>query len=1110
MAAAKAPWALLLTAGVFLITGQSVWLATIFAHSPLRQSGIVLGLAIFNVLLGAALVVTLRWRWMQLRWRMVTLLTWISFLLSCAAIDRHTGEIELFLEMVMGVVMVNAVICECSRRWLGSLCAVSVASFTWLALYWPASPVDWFILMVAIAAAISGRELSERYRRDTEAARRTLEAKIGELAAAERRARQSEGTLKRLIEYAPDVITVNRYSDGRYISVNREFAAHFDAKGAIGRTPLEINLLDRSALKEMLPRLRENGIIRDMAIDFRHRDGTIHPYLTSLILADMDGEKCIVAFGRDISAIKEIERKLRDNEAMMREIFDQSFDPMSVVDAQSGTYVDVNQAFQRFYGLSSKQSIIGSSPERFAPTETLKKIYDLLARDGQIVSQEFDFPDKDGTQVSMLFSVSPMELSARKCLVTTAHDITAIKDAERKLRESEAMQRRIFEVVPDGITIARLSDGTFQSVNDGFVLQFGYTREEAVGKTQIELKLWADRAQGREVMRRLLEDGVITSMELSLRRKDGTIAPFLISAAVTEIRAEQCVVAILRDITELKRAEQELVLAREAALAASKAKSEFLSSMSHEIRTPMNAILGMAQLLQETPLDPDQKKYLDIMAANGDALLDLINGILDLAKIESGRLSLEQAGFDLETVVDRTAETLSVRAHQKGLELLTHVMPDVPLKLIGDRLRVGQVLLNLIGNAIKFTSQGQVLLTVECDQASTVPGHLHFSVSDTGIGIPKDKLDDVFTDFSQADSSTTRQYGGSGLGLAIVRRLVCLMGGRVWVESELGRGSVFHFTAQFQVQSEAPAERPPAIMLSGVRALVVDDNFTNRLILREMLSSRGAEVDEAEDGLAALAHLERAHASGVPYKLMLLDCRMPGMDGFEVAERVKGKAEHSLTVLMLSSDDFTAQPRHVHDSGIDGYLVKPVRRSDLFDAIGSALAAQPSCADTAVMQPRDAKALLDKPPLTPVTQPDLSLNILLADDSKDNRLLIHAYLKNTGYLLDDAEDGAIAVAKLKAGNYDLVLMDMQMPVMDGLEATRTIRAWEQERGLPRTPVLVLTASALDEDVRQALGAGADMHVSKPIKKATLLSAISAILASSLSPHATKGRRDAAA
>ena len=586
--------------------------------------------------------------------------------------------------------------------------------------------------------------------------------------------------------------------------------------------------------------------------------------------------------------------------------------------------------------------------------------------------------------------------------------------------------------------------------------------------------------------------------------------------AANRARLETVNTQIEQEVTirtaELRETGRELVTAREAALDASRAKSEFLSSMSHEIRTPMNAILGMAQLLEETQLNPDQQRYLEIMTSNGDALLDLINGILDLARIESGRLSLEQAEFDLESLVDRTVETLGIRAHQKGLELLANVMPGVPLALIGDRLRVRQVLLNLIGNAVKFTESGQVLLTVERDGESDEPVRLHFSIADTGIGIAKDKLEDVFASFTQADSSTTRQYGGSGLGLAIVRRLVELMGGRVWVESELGRGSVFHFTAHFQVQTGAPREQLPSttVMLSGVRALVVDDNSTNRLILREMLSSRGAEVDEAEDGLTALEHIERARTVGVPFKLVLLDCRMPGMNGFQVAERLKAASEEGLTVLMLSSDDLKVQLTRARELGLDAYLVKPVRRRDLFAAIAAMMIKHAARSKGDAAEHRHTAALVSAEDTAAIPEPGRPLSILLADDSKDNRLLIHAYLKDTDWRLDDAENGAIALTKLKTGNFDLVLMDVQMPVMDGLEATRSIRKWEKERGLSRTPILALTASALDEDVRRTLEAGVDMHVSKPIKKTVLVAAIKKSTQSASVLTIAKNPKDAAA
>jgi two-component system sensor histidine kinase/response regulator len=691
----------------------------------------------------------------------------------------------------------------------------------------------------------------------------------------------------------------------------------------------------------------------------------------------------------------------------------------------------------------------------------------------------------------------------RKVSLRTAE----LEQSRELLRKSEAMIRQLFDAVPDLVTVSRLTDGKFIDVNAEFLKRSGLSREQALATSTLETGQWVRPEERQLFLQRMRTDGHVHELEVDFRFQ-GTVVPYLASSVVVDLDGEPCALGVGHDITRIRESERalheaqhrlraqvaeltavqrDLIAAREAALAASHAKSEFLSSMSHEIRTPMNAILGMAELLEETPLNRGQKKFLGIMRNNGDALLLLINDILDLAKVEAGRLVLERVDFDLEGLTDKVVETLGMRAHAKGLELAVHLLPDVPRQLGGDPLRLRQILINLIGNAIKFTEAGQVVLTVERDPAGDGPSALLFSVSDTGIGIAADKLDAVFSNFTQADSSTTRRYGGSGLGLAIAKRLVGLMNGRIWVESELGTGSAFHFTTRFEIGSAQLTLEPSTVtlMLSGIRALVVDDNATNRLILREMLTSRGAEVSEAEDGPQGLALLERARLRGQPFKLLLLDCRMPGMDGFQVAERIKATGYEGMPLLMLSSDDLKMELARVGQLGLDAYLVKPVRRLELFEAIAAAMAQHNGDYRSALEQPAapstGAAESLRRP-----------LHILLVEDARDNRVLIRAYLKNSRVRIDEAENGLIAVEKAQAEKYDVILMDIQMPVMDGLEAIRLIRQREQHNGSERVPIIALTASALESDVRQSLDAGADLHVSKPVKKATFLAAIESV------------------
>jgi len=638
-------------------------------------------------------------------------------------------------------------------------------------------------------------------------------------------------------------------------------------------------------------------------------------------------------------------------------------------------------------------------------------------------------------------------------------------------------------IASDDVIISLSQEQKIISWNHAAEKTYGYSAQEALG-CGVELFLPADEIdRSKKSCRAVLDGGPTVSFEQRTARKDGTfmyssVSLFPLKDADGKI---QGVAGIGRDITAFKETERQLVAAREAALAASQAKSEFLASMSHEIRTPMTAILGMAELLAEGELNDEQRRYVEILNNNSHALLDLINSILDLAKVESGRLTLEHVGFDLREVVETTAHTLALRAHVKGLELIVDIADDVPTAVMGDPLRLRQVLINLIGNAIKFTEKGEVVVSVAREAAPDLPLLLKFSVRDTGIGIAGDKFSGLFAAFAQADSSTARKYGGSGLGLGIVERLVNLLHGEVAIESELGKGSTFGFTARFELQPDPPS----AVSwpdLAQVPVLIVDSNRTGRAVLHRMFSGRGASVTEAASYPAALVTLTRDVLAGRPPRLVFLDDRIPTIDPHEPAGLIAAASKCGAAIIaMIHCDNLAADVSRLRTLKLDTYLVKPLGFAELGKALRRAITG-----DEAEVPRQHRRLASGAGQLAVVDRP---LKILFADDSGDNRMLIRAFLKKTRYRLDEVENGREAIDSFIAGTYDLVLMDIQMPEVDGYTATRAIRQWERRHGRARTPIVALTASVFGEAIRMTRAAGCDAHVGKPIDKPTVLRAI---------------------
>jgi len=640
----------------------------------------------------------------------------------------------------------------------------------------------------------------------------------------------------------------------------------------------------------------------------------------------------------------------------------------------------------------------------------------------------------------------------------------------------EERYRLLFERSLAGVIRTTL-DGRILDCNEACARILGFASRDELMSTAIRDRFTQPEDRDAFVAR-LVREKTISNYEHCLRRKDGSPVWLLGSTSLVEGKGGQASVdeSTLIDITERKKAEEDLKRAKDAAEMASRAKSEFLANMSHEIRTPMNGIIGMTELTLDTHLTDEQREYLSMVKTSADSLLAVINDILDFSKIEAGKLELDCTTFDLRESLEETIKAFGVRAGEKKLELVCDIGSDVPASVVGDPVRLRQVLVNLLGNAIKFTDQGEIVLQAKVKHKGESGTELHFSIHDTGIGIPKDKQELIFEAFAQADGSSTRKYGGTGLGLTICNRLVSLMGGELWLDSEPGRGSTFHFTAKFALASASAQDRKVdrSINLSGIPVLIVDDNPTNRRILEGTLLQWGMHPKSVSSGWAALAELKREKEAGNPTPLVLLDAQMPQLDGFATAAKIKEDPQlPAATIMMLTSGGQRGDADRCRQVGISAYLTKPVRQWELREAILRVLGLRQR-AETTTLVTRYSLEETHK-----------QMNILLAEDNAINRELAVRILAKRGHTTTVVENGKLAVEALETKSFDLVLMDLQMPEMDGCEATMAIRHKEESTGA-HIPIIAMTAHAMKGDRERCLAAGMDGYISKPVRAEELI------------------------
>lgn len=906
-----------------------------------------------------------------------------------------------------------------------------------------------------------------------------LEATNEELHSTNEALQTEKAYLDRLFESAEEAIVVTD-NQGKVVRVNHQFTKLFGYKA---HEALEQNIDDLVVPKEFLQqattttRKAARGKKTVFETLRKHKNGRLIDVSLQASPIIVNGSQVAVyAIYRDITQRKQTERELRAEKARLDRLFESAQEALVMADNQ-GQVIRINKEFSKVFGYSKKEVKGKNVDDLVAPVHYRNKAVSITKQvaKGKSAALETLRQRKDGTPIHVSVLASPIRVDGKQvALYGIYRDITERKKAEKTIQKEAAKFSTMISGMEEGVLFAD-NQNSILEVNDYLLNFFKKKKKDILGKNLWNLPFGSIKREIEDHIKKFIKSPPCPPQVI--QKKLHNLETIIRLQPVYLQGNYDGVILNLIDVTEL-------VNARKEAQTANQAKSEFLANMSHEIRTPMNGILGMTDLVLDTPLSPEQREYLSSIKSSAESLMSIINGILDFSRVEAKKIELESINFRLRDMIGDAISSLALQAHKKGLELACHIPPHIPDAVKGDPGRLRQILLNLVSNGIKFTNKGEVVVSVE--QKSKTPKKicLHFQVKDTGIGIPKEKQKSIFAAFTQADGSMSRKFGGSGLGLSISYQIVKLMGGDLWVESQYRKGSAFHFTVWLSLRDKPYKIPSPAELkdLKGLPVLVVDDNATNRQILQEMLSNLNMKplVEKSAEG--AFRVLSKSQKEGNPIPLLLLDANMPGMDGFTLAEKIKKNPQFkNTTLMMLTSRGVRGDASRCRELGISAYLVKPIKQSELLDGVMLALDSTPP--------EKDQPSLITQHSIRETRQ---CFRIILGEDNIINQKVASRILEKMGHQVEVASDGRQVLSLWEENHFDLILMDIQMPKMDGFKTTQAIRK-KEAKSLTHTPIIAMTAHAMKGDREKCLEAHMDDYIPKPIKPDDLSQKIHAVI-----------------